>query len=125
MASTHSPTCNWLTSPTLTTGRFLASIFITATSVCGSEPSTLALNSRRSVSFTVTSLASCTTCALVRMMPSLLTMKPEPSPRIGTSREGIWPRPPGNWPKNWANGSPSLADTLRVPLTLMFTTAGP
>ncbi|MNL16325.1 hypothetical protein D3C87_1373600 [compost metagenome] len=58
-------------------------------------------------------------------MPSLLMMKPEPSPRIGTSRDGMPPRAPGIWPKNWAKGSSSLADTLRVPLTLMLTTAGP
>ena len=53
-------------------------------------------------------------------------MKPEPSPRIGTSRAGMRPRAPGIWPKNWAKGSSSsMAETLRVPLTLMLTTAGP
>ena len=64
-----------------TVGRSLASIRSTATSVSLSEPSTLARNSRLSVSLTVTSLALATTCALVRMRPSLLTMNPEPMPR--------------------------------------------
>src|SRR5258708_21097638 len=40
----------------------------------------------------VTSLAPRTTWALVRIRPSLETMKPEPSPRVGTSRCG-WPWP--------------------------------
>ena len=42
MASTQSPTDSAPTSPIFTMGRFFASILITATSVCGSEPSTLA-----------------------------------------------------------------------------------
>ena len=67
MASTHSPICSSLSSPMLTTGRFLASILMTATSERASVPITLAGNSRRSVSFTVTSSACDTTCALVRM----------------------------------------------------------
>ena len=60
----------------------------TAMSVAGSAPSTLAENSRRSLSLTVTSLASRTTCALVRISPSLLMMKPEPWPRNGTDGRG-------------------------------------
>ena len=52
-------------------------------SVAASMPSTLAVNSRRSLSLTVTSLASRTTCALVRIRPSALMMKPEPWPRNG------------------------------------------
>ena len=47
--------------------------------------STLALNSRLSTSLTVTSLLPATTCALVRIMPSGLTMNPEPMPCIGTA----------------------------------------
>ncbi len=122
-------------------------------SVLGSEPSTLARNSRRSVSFTVTVLAPLTTWALVSMTPSGLTMKPEPSPRIGTSRCGMRPPPMPGMPKRrknskngssgsmpcpprgcwcWAEGvssssssSPPLYEVLVVPVTLMFTTAGP
>ena len=48
-------------------GRFLPSILMTATSVRSSTPMTLAGYSRRSVMRTVTSSASATTCALVRM----------------------------------------------------------
>jgi len=93
MASTHSPTCSERELPSATTGRFFASIFKTATSVFGSEPSTLARNSRRSASLTMTSLAPRTTCAFVRMTPSGLTMKPDPAPKTGASRP--WPR--GSW----------------------------
>jgi len=62
----------------------------------------LARNSRRSASRTVTSFAPSTTCALVRMMPSGFTMKPEPRPRTGTPP----PRPPGPWKRrrNSPNG---------------------
>ena len=140
MASTHSPTLRSLVLPRMTVGRFLASILSTATSVLGSAPSTLAKNSRRSVSFTITSRASRTTCALVRMMPSALTMKPEPCPRVGVSRGVPWPCPGPCWKrrKNSKNGSlpngssrwprPALGwlfDVLLLPVTLMFTTAGP
>ena len=142
MASTQSPTCTPAGSPSVTVGRSLASIFSTATSVAGSLPSTLAANSRRSVSFTVTCLASRTTWALVSTRPSALTMKPEPWPRTGISR---WPgRPPlGPWKrlKNSKNGSlgsmpcgprrcaagASSASLMAsfMPLTLMLTTAAP
>ena len=81
MATTHSPTRVAAGLPVFTVGRSLASILSTATSVTLSLPSTLALNSRWSVSFTVTSSASATTWALVRIMPSAPTMKPDPMPR--------------------------------------------
>ncbi len=67
-----------------TVGRFFASTFSTAMSLVLSEPSTFALNSRWSESFTVTSFAFSTTCALVRITPSVLMMKPEPCARTGT-----------------------------------------
>ena len=111
-------------------GRLRASIFSTATSLAVSLPRTRAVNSRRSVSLTVTSLASFTTCALVSTMPFGSTMNPEPSPRIGTSRG--WR---GKLRKNCRNGSsgpkPGKSGTcgppavLIVPVTLMLTTAGP
>ena len=90
MASTHSPTVRRAGSPILTVGRSFVSIFSTATSAALSMPRTFAVNSRRSVSFTFTSLAPSTTCALVRMMPSDVTMKPEPWPWVN-----IWPPPSG------------------------------
>ena len=62
-------------------------------SVAVSMPSTLAVYSRRSLSLTVTSFASRTTCALVRIRPSELMMKPEPMPLNGV--DGFWrPRCP-------------------------------
>ena len=67
IAATHSPTLALLASPICTTGRFLASILISATSLRGSAPITFALNSRLSVKRTLISSALSTTCALVRM----------------------------------------------------------
>ncbi len=67
IATTHSPTLSFSGSPTVTFGRSLASILITATSVRLSVPITLAMNSRRSVRRTLTSSAESTTCALVTM----------------------------------------------------------
>ena len=77
---TGSPARTFDESPTRTNGSFVALTRSTATSLCGSTASTVALNSRRSVSRTVTSVASSTTCADVRIRPSALTMKPEPLP---------------------------------------------
>ena len=65
IATTHSPTLSLSGSPIVTFGRSFASIFSNATSVRLSVPMTLALNSRLSVSLTLTSSAPSTTCALV------------------------------------------------------------
>ena len=65
MAITHSPTFRRSTLPILTNGRPVASILSSATSVRWSLPMILALNSRLSVSVTVTSSAPSTTWALV------------------------------------------------------------
>jgi len=62
--------------------RGVGSILMSAMSVRLSLPMTLALYSRLSVSLTVISSAPSTTCSLVRMKPSLLMMKPEPSERL-------------------------------------------
>src|SRR4030088_1878461 len=146
IASTHSPTLSPRGSPSFTVGRSLAGILMIAISDFVWTPTALAVNSRRSVRRTVTSLAPWTTCALVMMTPSGRTINPEPSPRIGCGC-GIW----NGWPrKNGANGllgpnglfslglslglallSPELSspwelqevDTLAT--TLMLTTAGP
>src|SRR5205085_9176486 len=84
---------------------------------------------------TVTSSALATTCALVRITPSLLTMKPEPMPRIGPRCPGLGKlRKKGesrrNGGKSFKSGaalSSSLAATPLRPalVTLMLTTAGP
>ena len=52
IASTHSPTRSLLGSPIFSDGRSLLSIFTSATSVRWSEPISLPLNSRLSVSVT-------------------------------------------------------------------------
>ena len=67
MAATHSPTLMVSGLPILTFGKLLALIFKTATSVLKSIPITLALNSRLSFNFTMTSSASLTTCAFVKI----------------------------------------------------------
>src|SRR6267378_241632 len=99
------------------------------------------LRPRESPSFTVTSLAPLTTCALVMMTPSGPMMNPEPSPRIGCGC-GMWNGRP--W-KNGVNGllGPKGLLSLGLPLsselsspcelkdadtlltTVMLTTAGP
>ena len=67
MANTTSPTRSLSLSASVTVGRFWASILMTATSVFGSVPMTLALNSRSSGSATFSSSAPSTTWLLVRM----------------------------------------------------------
>ena len=66
-AMTKFPTLSFEESPSLTTGRFLASILITATSLFGSAPMSLAENTRSSASRTSTTSASPTTWLLVTM----------------------------------------------------------
>ncbi len=131
IATTHSPTRARSGLPIFTVGRFVASMRSTATSVCLSWPITLALNSRLSVSFTITSSASAMTCALVRTMPSGLTMKPEPRPCVGirSPRPG-WPGMPKPRKKSKKGESGSMsyksaAVLFMVPETLILTTAGP
>ncbi len=108
---TGSPARTFAESPMRTNGSFVAVTRSTATSLCGSTASTVALNSRRSVSRTVTSVASSTTCAEVRIRPSALTMKPEPLPdtaRGAVSGAGVCgPCAGGGAPrrKNAASGS--------------------
>ncbi|EXI69984.1 MAG: hypothetical protein AW07_04202 [Candidatus Accumulibacter sp. SK-11] len=129
MARTHSPTRVLLAEPILTAGRSFASIFRTATSLAVSRPSTLALNSRLSLSLTMTSSAPSTTWALVRIVPSGLTMKPDPRPRAGAS-----PRFCGAPKRRRKSGIDSSSSNcgdlgprepaLRVPDTLMLTTEG-
>ncbi len=97
IAITQSPTSVRAGSPVATTGRLCASIRITATSDSGSLPSTRPVNSRLSVSFTSTLVASPTTCRFVRITPSASTMKPEP--RLTSSRLPITRRP-----RNGASG---------------------
>ena len=67
IAITHSPCLTPGGAERSSAGRLLASILISAMSVRLSVPITFAVNSRRSVSLTVTSVAPSTTCALVTM----------------------------------------------------------
>ncbi|KGD28562.1 protease Do domain protein [Burkholderia pseudomallei] len=94
IATTHWPTLLCAGSPIFTIGRPEASIFSTATSDCLSAPTTFALYSRLSVSFTVTTFAPSITCALVRIYPSALMMKPEPRLVLGWSSGCGWRPPP-------------------------------
>ena len=128
MASTHSPVLRFAGSPILTTGRSAASILITATSVRLSAPTSLAGNSRRSVRRTVISSASPTTCALVRMYPSLVTMKPEPMPRISGAPPCAPPSgsgTPKRRKKSRRASSPRAPEDSVRPTTSTFTTASP
>jgi hypothetical protein len=95
MASTKSPCSSASESPSATVGRSAGAFSsrISATSVGGSLPTTLALNSRPSGSFTLISVASPTTWLLVRTYPSRLMMNPEP--RLLERNSGIsrgWPK---------------------------------
>ena len=65
MAIAHWPGRIRAGSPKRTVGKPVAGILMSATSLRLSTPMTFARNSRRSVSLTVTSEASATTCALV------------------------------------------------------------
>ncbi len=137
IAITHSPTRSRATSPMRTVGKRVASILTTATSVRRSAPTTRAVNSRSSLRVTTTSSAPSTTCALVKMKPSAVRMKPEPTPR-GRSTSGppscgpCGPRgamPGGSgMPKRrknsciWSSGEPLRRTRSMV---RMLTTAGP
>ena len=61
MATTHSPTFNFLELPIFRIGKFSASILSNATSDLASKPTISALNSRLSPKLTITSSAPSTT----------------------------------------------------------------
>ena len=67
MAATHSPGFKSLALPIFTTGKSAASILSSATSDCWSEPISLAVYSRLSLSITLMLFMPPTTCVLVRM----------------------------------------------------------
>ena len=121
MATTPSPGSTPDGSPMRTVGRPAASILSSATSATASSPTRRALNSRRSGSFTLICVPRATTCALVRMSPSSLTMKPVPRLLSSPSACGC-----GNWP-----GTRSSQRSLKRRAgaegrsTPMCTTAGP
>ncbi len=84
MASTFCPTTSASESPSRTVGSLRpASIRISARSLRESVPSTFALYDFISESFTVSCELPRTTWLLVRMVPSALTMKPDPVPSSG------------------------------------------
>jgi hypothetical protein len=82
IATTGSPTWSFDESPSGSTVRFftlLGSILRTARSLSASMPSTFAwIGLPFSSKLTVTLSAPWTTCALVRIVPSLSTTNPEP-----------------------------------------------
>ena len=128
IAATHSPTFSFEGSPVFTVGSCRASILTTATSVSRSAPRTLPLNSRWSARRTVSSEAPSTTCAFVKITPSVDTMKPDPTP--------CPPRSPGSRsgrgiPKRFSSSPASLSGSncaARVDarlVTSMLTTAAP
>ena len=94
IAIAHSPGRTLLELPRGATGRLAAATFTTATSVIGSEPSTLPLKLRPSGRVTPTSLVPSTTWALVRITPSERVMKPEPCPCCCCTEGPLPKRPP-------------------------------
>ena len=126
IAMTGSPTSSFSESPNGITGRFDASILMSAMSVFGSLPITFALNSLASLSLTEISVAFSTTWLLVRIYPSLLMMNPDPR-LVDLNCRGVSPK---NRLKNSLNGSSSPKGLRGRPLpfttcvVLTFTTEG-
>ncbi len=94
----------------------------TATSVAGSLPTTRASKRRWSPSCTHTSSAPATTWLLVRMMPALLTMKPEPKPIWVSRRLGASPMPKRSR-KNCEKGSSRMTLGMTFMLWMVTTEA--
>ena len=103
-ASTHSPTFRSSLLAMVMAGRSLAFTLMRARSVCLSVPMILALNSRLSLSVTVSSSAPSTTWLLVTMYPSCEMITPDPvASRFGVCTR-CWREPPPGLPKK-PNGS--------------------
>ena len=94
MATTQSPTSILSESPSVSGRKPDWSMRMTATSVCGSVPTTLAGKTRSSESVTSIWSAPFTTWLSVRMMPSLSTTNPVPSPWVSLCRTR--PKKPGS-----------------------------
>ena len=78
IASTTSPTWSWSDCPKVIGVSPVAEMRTTARSVSGSVPTILPGTVRPSLRVTWISVTPSTTCELVRMKPSRLTMTPEP-----------------------------------------------
>src|SRR5881397_3203390 len=130
MASTYSPTWSLSESAQGMVGRSLASTWMTAMSVLGSVPTTLALSSRLSESRSRISSALDTTWLFVMMYPLGSAITPDPRLRSRRSWGASNRRRKNSSPKNRRkNGSsngpkpwPSGSRVSRV--VAMFTTAG-
>src|SRR6185503_7997361 len=93
----------------------------TATSVGGSLPSTRAAKRRLSASRTITSSAPATTWLLVRTIPDLSTMNPEPSPSCFSRVPRGSPMP--NWSRSMRLHGSSIAKRRMNFVLWMVTTA--
>src|SRR2546428_9171908 len=130
MASTYSPTWSLSESAQGMVGRSLASTWMTAMSVLGSVPTTLALSSRLSESRTRISSAFETTWLFVMMYPLGSAITPDPRLRSRRSWAASNRRRKDSSPKNRrekgsSNGPKLLPSGTPVsPVVEMFTTAG-
>src|SRR5438309_7151596 len=130
MASTYSPTWSLSESAQGMTGRSLASTWMTAMSVLGSVPTTLALSSRLSESRTRISSAFETTWLFVMMYPLGSAITPDPRLRSrrsgGVSNRRRKNSSPKNRRKKGSSNGPKLwpSGTRLIRVVEMFTTAG-
>src|SRR5437016_2576394 len=130
MASTYSPTWSLSESAQGMVGRSLASTRMTAMSVFGSVPTTLALSSRLSESRTRISSAFETTWLFVMMCPLGSAITPDPRLRSrrsgGVSNRRRKNSSPKNRRKKGSSNGPKLwpSGTRLIRVVEMFTTAG-
>src|SRR5438309_1288214 len=130
MASTYSPTWSLSESAQGMVGRSLASTWMTAMSVLGSVPTTLALSSRLSESRTRISSAFETTWLFVMMYPLGSAITPDPRLRSrrswGASNRRRKNSSPKNRRKNGSSNGPKLwpSGSRVTRVVAMFTTAG-
>src|SRR5712692_5742291 len=130
MASTYSPTWSLSESAQGMVGRSLASTWMTAMSVFGSVPTTLALSSRLSESRTRISSAFETTWLFVMMYPLGSAITPDPRLRSrrswGASNRRRKNSSPKNRRKKGSSNGPKLwpSGSRLIRVVEMFTTAG-
>src|SRR5712692_3705858 len=129
MANTYSPTWSLSESAQGMVGRSLASTLMTAMSVLGSVPTTLAVKLRLSEKRTRISSALDTTWLFVMMYPPASAITPEPRLRsrrsFGASNRRNSSSPKNRRKKGSSNGAPACPSGSRLILLVeMFTTVG-